>query len=124
MTPQDDSPLRAALAPSALKGALVPHRPVFGDPWDSPADMFACYVAVSVIGPLLLWAGGALMGAIFGFGSHWRLGVFIAGALAHPVWGRSGEEPAFCLHEKWQCQHEGNSRHRRRQAISSSDGSI
>jgi len=81
MTPEDDSPLRAALAPSALRGALVPHRPVFGDPWDSPADMFACYVAVSVIGPLLLWAGGALMGAIFGFGSHWRLGVFIAGAL-------------------------------------------
>jgi hypothetical protein len=81
MTPEDDRPLRAALAPSALKGALVPHRPVFGDPWDSPADMFACYLAVSVIGPLSLWAGGALMGAILGFGSHWRLGVFIAAAL-------------------------------------------
>jgi hypothetical protein len=81
MTREDDSPIRAALAPSALKGALVPHRPVFGDPWDSPTDMFACYVAVSVIVPLLLWAGGALMGAIFGFGSHWRLGVFIAAAL-------------------------------------------
>jgi hypothetical protein len=81
MTPEDDSPLRSALAPSALKRALVPHRPVFGDPWDSPADMFACYLAVSVIGPLLLWAGGALMGAIFSFGSHWRLGVFIAAAL-------------------------------------------
>jgi hypothetical protein len=81
MTPEDDSPLRAALAPSALKQALVPHRPVFGDPWDSPADMFACYLAVSVIGPLSLWAGGALMGAIFGFGSRWRLGVFIAAAL-------------------------------------------
>ena len=81
MTPQDDSPLRAALAPSALKRALVPHRPVFGDPWDSPADMFACYLAVSVIGPMSLWAGGALMGAIFSFGSHWRLGVFIAAAL-------------------------------------------
>ena len=58
MTSKDDSPLRAALAPPALKRALVPHRPVFGNPWDSPADMFACYVAVSVIGPLLLWAGG------------------------------------------------------------------
>ena len=81
MTPEDDSPLRAALAPSALKRALVPHRPVFGDPWDSPADMFACYLAVSVIGPMLLWAGGALMGAIFSFGSHWRLGVFIAASL-------------------------------------------
>ena len=81
MTPEDDSPLRAALAPSALKRALVPHRPVFGDPWDSPADMFACYLAVSVIGPMSLWAGGALMGAIFSFGSHWRLGVFIAAAL-------------------------------------------
>jgi hypothetical protein len=81
MAPRDDSSLRAALAPSALKGALAPHRPVFGNPWDSPADMFACYLAVSVIGPLLLWAGGALMGAIFGFGPHWRLGVFIAAAL-------------------------------------------
>jgi hypothetical protein len=81
MTPHDDSPLRAALAPSALRRALVPHRPVFANPWDSPVDMFACYVAVSVVGPLLLWAGGALMGAVFSFGSHWRLGVFIAAAL-------------------------------------------
>jgi hypothetical protein len=81
MTPEDDSPLREALATSALKRALVPRRPVFGNPWDSPSDMLACYVAVSVIGPLLLWAGGALMGAIFSFGSHWRLGVFIAAAL-------------------------------------------
>jgi hypothetical protein len=81
MTPQDDSPLRAALAPTALKEALVPHRPVFADPWDSPVDMFACYLAVSVIGPLLLWGGGALMSLIFGFGSHWRLGIYIAAAL-------------------------------------------
>jgi hypothetical protein len=81
MTPEDDSPLRAALAPSALKQALVPHRPVFGDPWESPTDMFACYIAVSVVGPLLLWGGGALMGTIFGFGSHWRLGVYIAAAV-------------------------------------------
>jgi hypothetical protein len=81
VTTQQESPLRAALAPAALKRALVPHRPVFGNPWDSAADMFACYVAVSVVVPLLLWAGGALMGDIFGFGSHWRLGVYIAAAL-------------------------------------------
>jgi hypothetical protein len=81
VTPQDESPLRAALAPAALKQALVPRRPVFGNPWDSPTDMFACYVAVSVIGPLLLWGGGALTGDIFGFGSRWRLGVYIAAAL-------------------------------------------
>jgi hypothetical protein len=43
--------------------------------------MFACFVAVSCIGPLLLWCGGELMSAIFGFGSHWRLGVFMAAAL-------------------------------------------
>jgi hypothetical protein len=81
MVTGEERPLRAVLEPSALKRALVPHRPVFGNPWDSPVDMFACYVAVSVIGPLLLWGGGALMGLIFGFGSHWRLGVFIAAAL-------------------------------------------
>jgi hypothetical protein len=43
--------------------------------------MFACYAAVSFIGPLLLWGGGALMGSIFGFGSRWPLGVFMAAAL-------------------------------------------
>jgi hypothetical protein len=43
--------------------------------------MFACYVAVSVIDPLLLWCGGKLTSAIFSFGSHWRLGVFMAAAL-------------------------------------------
>jgi hypothetical protein len=81
MTPQEDSPLREALEPAALRAALVPHRPVFGKPWDSPSDMFICYLAVSVVSPLLLWGGGAAMGAIFGFGSHWRLGVYIAAAL-------------------------------------------
>jgi hypothetical protein len=81
MAPDDDSGLRAALAPSALRAALVPQRPVFGNPWDSPTDMFACYVAVSVVSPLLLWGGGALMGSIFGFSSHWRLGVYIAAAV-------------------------------------------
>jgi hypothetical protein len=103
MTPEDDSPLRAALAPSALKRALVPHRPVFGNPWDSPADMLACYVAVSVIGPLLLWAGGALMGAIFGFGSHWRLGVFVAAALVGAAGFMTvvGRERTSCRSTSW-----------------------
>jgi hypothetical protein len=59
----------------------VPRRPVFGNPWDSPLDMFACYLAVAVLGPLLLWAGGALMSAIFGFSSHWPLGVFMVASL-------------------------------------------
>jgi hypothetical protein len=43
--------------------------------------MFACYVAVSTIDPLLLWCGGKLMSSIFGFGSRWPLGVFMAAAL-------------------------------------------
>jgi hypothetical protein len=43
--------------------------------------MFACFLAVSVIDPLLLWCGGKLMSSIFGFGSRWPLGVFIAAAL-------------------------------------------
>jgi hypothetical protein len=43
--------------------------------------MFACYVAVSILGPGLLWCGGKLMSAIFGFGSHWRIGVFMAAGL-------------------------------------------
>jgi hypothetical protein len=43
--------------------------------------MFACYVAVSFVEPLLLWGGGKLMSSIFGFGSRWPLGVFISAAL-------------------------------------------
>jgi hypothetical protein len=81
MAPENPSSLRAALQPSALRAALIPRRPVFGNPWDSAVDMFACYVAVSVMNPLLLWAGGELMSSIFGFGSRWRLGVFMAAAL-------------------------------------------
>jgi hypothetical protein len=54
---------------------------VFGNPWDSAVDMFACFVAVSFIDPLLVWGGGKLMSSIFGFGSRWPLGVFIAAAL-------------------------------------------
>jgi hypothetical protein len=78
MAPDTTSSARA-LDPSALRAALA--RPVFGNPWDSTVDMFACYVAVSTISPLLLWAGGGLMSSIFGFGSHWRLGVYLAAAL-------------------------------------------
>jgi hypothetical protein len=81
MRQDDTSSVRAALQPSALRAALVPRRPVFGNPWDSEGDMFACYVAVSVIDPLLLWAGGELTSAIFGFDSRWPLGVFVAAAL-------------------------------------------
>ncbi len=79
--PQSQSPLREAVQPETLRETLVPRRPVFGNPWDSPNDMFASYFAVAVGGPLLLWAGGALMGAIFGFSSHWRLGIFMVAAL-------------------------------------------
>ena len=59
----------------------MPRRPVFADPWDSPNDMAACFLAVSVVDLVLLWGGGKLMGDIFGFGSHWRIGVFMAAAL-------------------------------------------
>jgi hypothetical protein len=81
MGTENTSSVRAALQPSALRAALIPHRPVFGNPWDSEVDMFACYVAVGIIDPLLLWAGGELTSAIFGFGSRWPLGVFLAAAL-------------------------------------------
>ncbi len=79
--PQNTPSLRGALDPAALRGALVPRRPVFGNPWDSTGDMFACYFAVAIVDPLLLWAGGGLMGDIFGFGSHWKLGIFMLAAL-------------------------------------------
>ncbi len=75
------SPLRAALERSALRAALRPRRPVFANPWDSTVDMFACYVAVSVVDPLLVWLGGELMGSIFGFSSRWPLGLFMIAAL-------------------------------------------
>jgi hypothetical protein len=81
MGPDNTSSVRGALQPSALKAALVPHRPVFGNPWDSAEDMFACFVAVSVIDPVLLWSGGELTSWIFGFDSRWPLGVFLAAAL-------------------------------------------
>jgi hypothetical protein len=81
MESEQARPLRAALEPSALKSALVPRRPVFGNPWDSAGDMLACFVAVSILDPLLLWCGGELMSAIFGFGSRWPLGVFMIAAL-------------------------------------------
>lgn len=73
--------LSAALDPAAIREALVLRRPVFANPWDSTEDMFACYFAVSFFDPLWLWAGGKLMGAIFGFGTHWAQGVFMVAAL-------------------------------------------
>jgi hypothetical protein len=79
--PEHPSSVREALRPDALRAALVPHRPVFANPWDSEVDMFACYVAVSLLVPLLLFVGGKLMGAIFGFSSHWSLGTFMVAAL-------------------------------------------
>jgi hypothetical protein len=79
--PDSSGSLRAALTPESLRAALTPSRPVFGNPWDSEIDMFACYVAVAFVDPLLLWCGGELMAAIFGFSSHWKLGVFMAAAL-------------------------------------------
>jgi hypothetical protein len=75
------SALRDALQPQALREALVLSRPVFGNPWDSPADIFACFVAVSFAEPLLLWCGGELTSSIFGFSSRWALGVFIAASV-------------------------------------------
>lgn len=79
--PTHTSSLRAALDRTALRDALTPRRPVFGNPWDSSEDIFACYLAVSFVDPLLLWCGGKLMSAIFGFGSRWPLGVFMVAAL-------------------------------------------
>jgi hypothetical protein len=81
MTTEHPPSLREALAPAALREALVPRRPVFANPWDSTEGMFACLCAVSIFNPLLLWCGGKLMGAIFGFSSRWPIGVFMVGAL-------------------------------------------
>ena len=72
---------RAAVQPEALRAALRPRRPVFRNPWDSEIDMFSSYFAVSVVDPLLLFAGGELTSAVFGFDSYWPLGVFMAAAL-------------------------------------------
>jgi hypothetical protein len=79
--PQHPTTLRDVLAPAALRDAMVLRRPVFANPWDSTEGMFACFAAVSVFNPLLLWCGGELMGAIFGFSSHWKLGVFMVASL-------------------------------------------
>jgi hypothetical protein len=73
--------LRAALQPEAMRAALRPRRPVFRNPWDSEIDIFSAYFAVSVVDPLLLFGGGELTGAVFGFDSRWPLGVFMAAAL-------------------------------------------
>lgn len=81
MEPAPETSLRAALQPSALRGALRPGRPVFANPWDSETDMAACYLAVCLVDPALLWGGGKLMGELFNFNSHWRIGLFMAAAL-------------------------------------------
>jgi hypothetical protein len=79
--PDNRTSLRSALDPGALREAMVVRRPVFANPWDSTGDMGLCYLAVAVLDPFLLWVGGKLMGAIFGFSSHWPLGVFMVAAL-------------------------------------------
>jgi hypothetical protein len=43
--------------------------------------MGVSYLAVSVIGPLLLFCGGQLMSLVFGLDSRWPLGVFMAAGL-------------------------------------------
>lgn len=78
MPPESESPLRSALAPDALRAALRFRRPVFRDPWDSPGDMFGSYLAISIVGPLLLFCGAEAMGWIFGLDSRWPLGLFMA----------------------------------------------
>ncbi len=78
MATEEPPSLRAALTPDALRAALRPQRPVFANPWDSTQDMYACYFAIAVIGPFLLWAGGKAMGNLFSFTTHWKLGLFIA----------------------------------------------
>jgi hypothetical protein len=79
--PDSTQTLRGALAPESLREAMVVRRPVFADPWESTVDIGACYLAVAVVDPFLLWVGGNLTGAIFGFSSHWPLGVFMVAAL-------------------------------------------
>ena len=79
--PDSGGSLREALEPAALREALILRRPVFGNPWDSYSDMAACYAAIAIVDPFLLWGGGKLMGSIFGFSSHWRVGVFLVAAL-------------------------------------------
>jgi hypothetical protein len=81
MEAHDPSSAGGALSPAALRAALTLHRPVFGNPWDRTTDMFACFAAVTMLIPFLLWIGGELMSAIFGFDARWHLGVFMAAAL-------------------------------------------
>lgn len=55
--------------------------PGVNDPSISAVNVIACYAAVTLVNPLLLWGGGALAGSLFGFSSHWRLGMFIAASV-------------------------------------------
>ena len=81
MEPKKESPLRAALQPAALRAALRPGRPVFRDPWDSTTDMFLCYLAVAVFGPVLLFCGAEFMSLFFDVDSQWPLGLFMVASL-------------------------------------------
>lgn len=81
MESENESSLRAALQPAALRAALRPRRPVFRDPWDSPVDMFFCYLAVSVIGPWLLFGGAEMASLVFGLDSRWPVGLFMVAGL-------------------------------------------
>jgi hypothetical protein len=78
MSTQQPPSLREALQPAALRAAFVPERPYFRNPWNKTTDMFACYFAIAVVGPMLLWLGGKMMGSIFDFTEHWKLGIYIA----------------------------------------------
>jgi hypothetical protein len=79
--PDQPGGLRAAIAPTALRAALVPRRPVFGNPWEKTPDMFACYLVVSVVNPFVLWLGAKLMGPVFNFSSRWPLGLYMGASL-------------------------------------------
>ena len=77
----DRNPLRAALQPAALRAAVKPSRPVFRDPWESGADAFLAYLAVSVLVPMLLFFGAEAMSLVFGLTPRWPLGLFMAAGL-------------------------------------------
>lgn len=79
--PRTRGSLRAALQPAALRAALRPRPPAFRDPWDSTVDMFLCYLAVSVVGPWLLFCGAEAMGAVLGRDLRWPVDLFIAAGL-------------------------------------------
>lgn len=82
--PDKTGPLRAAVAPDAMRAAMRLRRPVFRDPWDSPGDMGFAYLIVSIVNPLLLYLGAQGLG-VAGLDSRWPLGVFMAAGLVGGV---------------------------------------